>query len=92
MARFLGDARLVILGVVLWLAGCALTPQEQAIQNDIAAATPVVNKVVDAGLIATGNAAVVPLNDLAVQGLEAAQRAQAVGAVNPAGVGSVSAH
>jgi hypothetical protein len=92
MAKFLGDSRMVVLAVLLWFTGCALTPQEQAIQNEIAAATPVVNKVVDAGLIATGNAAVVPLNDLAVQGLEAAQRAQAAGAVNPPNAGRVAAH
>lgn len=69
----------LIMLLPLLITGCTLTPQEQAIQNDIAAVTPVANKVVDGALIATGNAAVVPLNDLAVQGLEAAQRAQAAG-------------
>ena len=72
----------LVLGCVVWLSGCStLTPQQQAIQNEVAAVTPVAEAVTDAVLMATGNAAVVPLNNLAVGAIEVGQKAEAAGAI-----------
>ena len=69
--------KILLLGLLIGIFMLACTPAQlktaDTIQEDINAATPLVTQSVDIGLTVTGNAALVPANNLLSKEIQAGQ-------------------